>query len=96
MTQKKSKPDVLQQDMAALERAVLKLARYNDDNMLHGMVNCILQGWIKNGKFTEEYKEAARQAEINRRESEAAEARAAAVRSSILGTTSSTGGITSR
>lgn len=95
MAKNKTKPDPIQQDMAALERATLKMAEYYDDTTIHGLINCIMRGWIRNGRFTEEYRELARQAERNRAEGEAAEQRVQNLRESILGMNSSTGGITS-
>jgi DNA recombination-dependent growth factor C len=81
----KTKPDPLQQNLAGLERAVYKLMPQFQDTEIHGFVNCIMAGWIRNGQFTPEYIAAAREAELKRQEEDAAEARARAVRESISG-----------
>ena len=81
----KNKPDPLQQNLAGLERAVHKLMPQFQDTEIHGFVNCIMQGWIRNGQFTDEYIAAAREAERVRQEEEAAEHRARAVREAIEG-----------
>ena len=49
--------------IAALERAVLELMKNFDDTNIHGMVNCIIRGWIRNGLFTDEYRVLTQQAE---------------------------------
>ena len=96
--QKKNKPkhqDPISRDIAALERAALKLATYYDTRTIHGLINCILQGWIHEGQFTDEYRRLARDAEAARAESLAAQQRLAAFRATLPETRSATGGVTS-
>jgi hypothetical protein len=81
----KTKPDALQQNLRGLERAVHKLMPQFQDTEIHGFVNCIIAGWIRNGQFTEEYRAAARAAQQVREQEEAAEHRARAVREAIQG-----------
>ena len=39
-----------------LELAVKDLMKNFDDNNIHGLVNCIIRGWIQQGRFTDEYR----------------------------------------
>jgi len=57
------RPDPATIKIAALERAVRDLMKNFNDTNIHGMVNCIMRGWIRNGEFTAEYLELTRQAE---------------------------------
>jgi len=91
----RTKPDPIQQDMAAFERAALKLARYYDNTTVHGILNCVLHGWIQHGRFTEEYRALARQAQQDLAAAEAAEQRVAALRQTARDLNSPSGGVTS-
>ena len=90
----KQKNDVATNKLLNLERAVKDLmVNFNDTN-IHGMVNCIMRGWIQDGRFTDEYRELTRQAEAamvaeqeQARAAAEAEARAEQLRQSILATT---------
>lgn len=88
------KNDIATNRLLALERAVKELMVHFNDTNIHGMVNCIMRGWIQDGRFTDEYRELTRQAQAAMlaeqsaaRERAEAEARAQQLRESILATT---------
>lgn len=80
----KQKNDEAANRLLALERAVKALMVHFNDNNIHGLVNCVMRGWIQDGRFTDEYRRLTEQALAAMAEEQAAEARAAAVRESIL------------
>lgn len=80
----RQKNDVATNRLLALERAVKELMVHFDDNNIHGLVNCVMRGWIVNGAFTDEYRRLTEQALAAMAEEQAAEARARAVRESVL------------
>jgi hypothetical protein len=85
------KDDVATQKMRALERAVKDLMLNFDDTNIHGMVNCIMRGWIVDGRFTEDYLKliAQAQAEYEQAQAKAAAAQAEVNRPQIIVDTSS-------
>jgi hypothetical protein len=90
----KQKNDVATNKLLKLELAVKDLMVNFTDTNIHGMVNCIMRGWIQDGRFTEEYRELTRQAEQamiaeqeQARERAEAEARAQQVREAIMQST---------
>ena len=57
------KNDVATNKLLNLERAVKDLmVNFNDVN-IHGMVNCVMRGWIVDGRFTDEYRQLTEQAQ---------------------------------
>lgn len=51
------KDDVMTVKLRKLESAVRDLrVNFNETN-IHGFVNCILKGWIIDGRFTDEYRQ---------------------------------------
>lgn len=90
----KQKNDIATNKLLKLELAVKDLMVNFTDTNIHGMVNCIMRGWIQDGRFTEEYRELTRQAEQamvaeqeQARAAAEAEARAQEVRNAILSST---------
>lgn len=88
------KNDIATNRLLALERAVKELMVHFNDENIHGMVNCIMRGWIVDGRFTQEYRDLLAQAQAAMaaeqsaaRERAEAEARAQQLRDSILATT---------
>jgi len=90
----RQKNDVATNKLLNLERAVRDLmVNFNDVN-IHGMVNCVMRGWIVDGRFTDEYRQLTEQAQAAMvaeqtaaRERAEADARAEELRQSILATT---------
>jgi hypothetical protein len=72
----------------ALETAVLLLEQNGyTEEMIYGLVNCILQGFITNGAWTPEYIQAVEKIEKEREAELEAESRAQALRESISSST---------
>jgi hypothetical protein len=47
--------DVATTKLLKLELAVKDLMKNFNDTNIHGLVNCVMRGWIVDGRFTEEY-----------------------------------------
>ena len=49
--------DVMTVKLRKLENAIRDLKINFNETNIHGFVNCILKGWIIDGRFTDEYKQ---------------------------------------
>ena len=74
--------------IAALETAVLLLEQHGyTEEMIFGLVNCCLKGFIRNGEWAPEYLKMVEEMQKEEAEKAAEEARVQALRESISSTT---------